>query len=266
MEPSSNHSHCCQSHYFRFLAGVFSIFLLILAVFYIINTINKVKEGRYIGQEIKSQNTINVTGEGEIYAKPDLAIASFGVTTEAKTVAAALSQNTEKMNAVIKAIKDLGVEDKDIKTTYFNIYPRYEYYNSTAYPEGKRVLVGYDINQSLEVKIRQIDKVGQFIEAGASAGANQVGDLQFTIDKQDELKKQAREQAIKKAKDQAQELAGQLGIKLVRIVSFSENGIMPMYDYAAKGMGIGGGEGATPQIQTGENKISVTVNIIYEIE
>ncbi len=108
-------------------------------------------------------------------------------------------------------------------------------------------------------------KIGAIIEGTTNAGANEVSDLQFTIDKEDELKAQARAEAINKAKTKAKELAQQLGIKLVRISNFSESGLVP-YFYSMKEaapLGIGGGE--TPQIETGENKIEVTVSITYEI-
>ncbi len=116
-----------------------------------------------------------------------------------------MAENTKKMNAVIASVKSQGVEDKDLKTTSFNIYPRYEWYDETEIPnysQGKRVLVGYEIYQSLQVKIRDMKKIGDIIEGGTTAGANQIGDLQLTVDKQDELKKQAQEEAKQKAKDE----------------------------------------------------------------
>jgi len=183
---------------------ILSIFFIALTISTIVNVSNKIKEGRYIGQDIESRNTISVTDTGEIYSQPDLAAIDFSVVTEAETVEEAMSQNAEKMNNVIKFIKGQGIEDKDLKTTYFNISPRYEYRKTEVeiypYPPGKRVLAGYEVKQQLQVKIRDLAKIGQIIEGATDAGANQVGDLQLTIDKQDELKKQARAQAIEKAK------------------------------------------------------------------
>ncbi len=154
------------------------------------------------------------------------------------------------------------------KTTNFNIYPRYEWYEgSKLYPQGKRVLVGYEVRQTLEVKVRDIGKISQVIDSAIDAGANQVSNLSFTVDKQDEFKKQAREKAIKEAKAKAKEIASQLGIHLVRIIGFSESAIMPtprLFNFEGEAMGMGGG-GTAPQIETGENKIGVTVNITYEI-
>jgi len=249
----------------------FGAILIILALVFTgyiaVKANNAVKEGRYIGQPLETKNTITVSDKGEIYAKPDLAITSFSVITEAKTVALAMSENTEKMNAVIKAVADEGVKEEDRKTTNFSIYPRYEYYESSKlYPSGRRVLVGYDVNQSLEVKIREMEKIGTIIEKAISAGANETSDLQFTIDKQDALKSEARAEAIAKAKAKAEELAKQLGVKLVRITSFSESSVSPYY-YSYKEAMTSSGEAPAPapDIQTGQTKIEVSVSITYEI-
>ncbi|MCX6737843.1 MAG: SIMPL domain-containing protein [Candidatus Parcubacteria bacterium] len=257
-------------------SGIFNLALILLFVALIVyvsvGASNQIKTGRYIGQDVVSKNTITVSGEGEIYAKPDLALDTFTVTTEAKTVEKAVTDNTGKMNAIIDAMKALGIEDKDLKTTSFNIYPRYEYktdysVQTDVWPKPEtRVLVGYEVNQSLEVKIRDMTKVGDVLQKAVDAGANQVGGLQFTIDDPDTLKDQARDEAIKQAKDKAEILANQLGVKLTKITNFSEGGYYPQplyYDSSsAKGMGE---LSATPDIQTGENKITVNVSITYEI-
>lgn len=264
-------SICCH-HRKPFCLIVIVALLLIFCIVWIGADIkNKIKEGKYIGQPLQQKNTITVSDSAEIYAKPDLAITAFSVVTEAKTVAEAMSENTQKMNAVISAIKKMGIEETDLKTTNFSISPRYEWEQEklcTAYscPSGKRVLVGYDINQSLEVKIRDMEKIGDVVQAATDNGANEVGNLEFTIEKEDELKKQAREEAITKAKNKAEELAEQLGVDLIRITNFSESGQVPQWRYYEKMAveSMGGGE-AAPSIQTGQNKISVSVSITYEI-
>jgi len=255
-------------------AMVLLVFLCSLTVYVIVGISNKIKQGRYIGQEFESRNSITVSATGEIYAKPDLALASFTVLTEKKTVSEAMEENTEKMNDIVDFMKEQGIDDKDLKTVNFYIYPRYEWLKSAdcvpPCPEGKRTLVGYEVSQSLQVKIRDLDKIGDLIQGAAGKGANQAGDLQFTIDRRDELEKQAREEAIEEAKEKAKELASQLGVNLVRITSFNEGGGLRYYDsfsfseeaMAPKAAGLGGG---IPQIQTGENKIEVQVTITYEI-
>jgi len=244
---------------------ILSLFLIALIISTVVDIQNKIKQGKYIGQDVVSRNTIVVSGTGEVYVKPDLAIISFSVVNEAKTVSEAMLENSEKMNEVIGAVKNEGVEGKDLKTTSFNIYPRYEYNQET----GKRTLVGYEVRQELQVKIRDLDKIGTIIETATSSGANEIGSLSLTVDEEDEFKKEARAQAVEKAKAKASELASQLGVRLGKIINFSENyyvPYLPQIDYLTK-EAAGGGITApvAPTIETGENKISISVVITYEI-
>ena len=250
---------------------VLSVFFVVLTVSTVAGIYSKVKESKYIGRNIESISTISVTETGEVYSKPDLAIIDFSVVTEAKTASGAMEKNAETMNKVIDAVKAQAVEAKDLKTIYFNLYPLYEYQKeeclSYSCPSGKRILVGYEVQQQLQTKIRDLAKIGDIIEGATTAGANQVGDLQLTIDNQDELEKQARTQAIDKAKSKAENLVLQLGVKLVRIASFSESSYIPFYGLE-KAMAVEGGFGGAapaPTIETGENKITVTVTITFEI-
>lgn len=274
MDAQNFHQDCCKEHkpLLKLLVLILTVFLLVLTVSFLVGIVNKIKEGKYIGRGTSLTNIITVNGVGEVYTKPDLALIDFSVITEAKTVAEALNANSKTMNEVINFIKSQGVEDKDLKTTSFNIYPRYEYEESSLvypYKEGKRVLVAYEASQTLEVKVRELSKVGSIIEGASSKGANQTGDLRFTVDNQDEFKNQARGQAIEKAKDKANKLVQQLGVKLVRITNFYEGSDFYPYYYDSRALsleeGIGGG-GEVPQIETGENKITVNVSITYEIE
>ncbi len=251
---------------FIVLAIILSIFLITLIISTVVGVQNKIKEGKYIGQEINVRNTITVSDTGVIYAKPDLAIINFSVKTESEIVMEAMNDNAKRMNEIISSMTEAEIRREDLQTTSVNIYPRYEYYKETEvppYPSGERVLVGYEVTQGLQVKIRDIKKIGIVINRAIDSGANQVGNLQFTIDKQDEFKQRARRQAIEKAKTKAEELASQLDVNLVRITNFTESSFIPRFYGLEQATGIGGGE--TPQIEVGENKIEVTVFITYEI-
>lgn len=251
------------------IAAILLLFVLTISIG--VDVVNKIKEGRYIGKPPEVQNTISFTGTGKIFVKPDLALITFAVQNEAKTVAGAISENTQKMNAVIDSIKKQGVESKDLKTANFNISPRYEWRQEKAClsypcPAGERVLVGYEVYQSLQVKIKNLEKVGEIIQSATDMGATDASGLQFTVENEDELKSQARKMAIDEAKNKAKELASQLGVDLARITNFSESGTFPMpYFGLEKALSTGGAAPAAPQIETGENKIEVTVTITYEI-
>jgi uncharacterized protein YggE len=268
MECCSEEFKNSHKNFFFPVLSVLTLLLLVLVGYFFVGTLNKIKEGK----NIPTTDTISITATGEVYVKPDLALASFSVVTESESVETAMKENTENMNAITDFIKKKGVEDKDLKTTNFNISPRYEWHDASVYPyypTGKRVLVGYEITQTLQVKIRDLSKVGEIIQGATESGANQVGELQFTVDDYDTARAEAREEAIAKAKAKANELASQLGIKLVKIKSFSDTSDTPRYygfaEKSSSAIGLGGGD-STPQIQTGENKVEVTVYITYEID
>jgi uncharacterized protein len=257
-----------KKNLFCFLMIVLSVFLIVLTASTFVGTLNKIKEGKNIDERME---TISVNATGEVYAKPDLAVINISVITEKKTVDEAVSENTNKMNAVIEAIKSQGVEAKDLKTTTFSVNPRYDYPRDDELLGSKRVLAGYEVSQRVEVKIRDLTKVGSITESATNAGANDIGNLYFTVEDRDQLENQAKEEAIKKAKEKAANLAGQLEIKLGKIVNFYEDDYYPAQKSVdMMGMGIGGATESsispTPTIETGENKITVSVNVIYEIE
>jgi len=232
-----------------------------LVIFLAAATYTKLIEGRYAGQAAQYKNTISVSGEGKISAKPDIGQVSLSVVSTAKTVALAQKDNTDKMNKIIKAMKDLGIKEEDLKTVNYSASPSYQYSN------GKSEIIGYQIDQTLEVKIRDLEKVGDILSQAAVAGANQVGSLSFTFDDPEKLNTEARQKAIDSAKTKAQDLAKVLGVSLGKVVSFSENSSgrpVPMY-YANDALGKGGGSASTPEVQTGQNEININVSLSYEI-
>lgn len=239
------------------LQKVLIVLAAVLAVFVAVKAYNGFLEGKYIGKEFAPTSTISVSATGEVFAKPDIAQISLSVIKEAKTVIDAQKQNSEAINKITKFLKDSGVEDKDIKTTGYNIYPLYDYIEKQG-----RVFRGYEVRQSLEVKIRKIDDAGKILAGAAEAGANEVSGLSFKVDDEEVLKREARKQAIDKAKEKAGQLAKDLNINLLRLVNFSESGDAPIYMMRAEGTG---GGAVAPEIPTGENKISISVNLTYEI-
>ena len=256
----------------RFLGAALFFLLVALIGLISVSAYAKFLQTKYIGLPGQQPRTISVSGSGEIYVKPDLAVINFSVINESETVENALEENSQKMNAIIEAIKSKGVESKDLKTTNFNIRPRYEYRreNTLLYPpiEGERVLAGYEINQTLMVKIRELEKIGEIIQAGTDKGANQVGSLQLTIDDLEAVKEQARNEAIIKAKAKAEDLAMRLGVKLGKLSDFNDSGAFPISSryYDAVALEASPGIGGAPEIETGENRIMVKVLLTYEIE
>lgn len=234
---------------------------VLLVVFLGAATYSKVIESRYMGQGLQYKNTIAVSGEGKVVAKPDIGQVNLSVISDAKTVTLAQKDNVEKMNNITKAMKDLGIKEEDLKTVGYYISPRYNYNN------GRNDIIGYEVSQSLEVKIRDLTKVGEILSQAAAAGANQVGSLVFTFDNSESLQSEARQKAVAQAKQKANDLAASLGISLGKITSFSESSAgVPVPMYASDmAYGKGGGGGGVPEIQAGQNEIVIDVYLTYEI-
>jgi len=243
---------------------------VVLIAFLAIQTINGIKAYDYIGSGVV-QNTISVTGDGEVFATPDIATFTWTVTETGANVKEAQTKATTKVNAGIESLKQNGIEDKDIKTVNFNANPKYEYNQvictSFSCPPSKQTLVGYEVTQTISVKVRAVDNAGKVIDGVTSAGVSEVSSLSFTIDDQDVLITEARAEAIKKAKAKAKVLAKDLDVKLVRIVSFTEGGYPTpiMYKMDSTAFGVGGEASMAPSLPTGENKITSNVTITYEV-
>src|SRR3989344_3021254 len=246
----------------------------VLALFLLVSTVREFKGLPLIGSGVSATNTISVSGKGEVFAVPDTATFSVTVRETAKQVKDAQDVATKKGNDIIAYLKAGGVEEKDIKTTDYSVNPQYEWTQSVCpqsgyCPPGKQVLTGFQVSQTLSVKVRDTKKAGDLLSGVGARGATDVSGLSFTIDDEDALKAGDRDKAIAEAKGKAEKLAKALGVSLVRIVGYNENEGGPiMYAY-----GLGGAERMTadyapkvsPEIPAGENKIVSNINIVYEI-
>ena len=243
-----------------------------LSLFLVVQTINGLKEYTYIGGQGVPQNVISVTGKGEVFANPDIATFSFSVVETAKTVKDAQDSATKKTNTTLEKVKSFGIEDKDIKTNDYSVYPKYEYTNqmctATVCPPSRQILTGYEVSQTVIVKVRKIEDAGKVLGSIGDTGVTNISGLSFTIDDEDALNRDARAKAITEAKTKAEALAKDLGVSLVRIVSFSEDGNgypMPMAYAKMDSMSAGVATAPTPEIPAGQNKILSNVTITYEI-
>lgn len=208
--------------------------------------------------------TLNVNGTGQIFLSPDIAYIYIGVHTEEPTAADAVTANNEETQRVIEALKVAGVEAKDIRTTNFSIWPNQQYG-----PDGQPTGTRYVVDNSVFVTVRELDNLGDLLDAAISAGANSINSIQFDVaDKTDALKK-AREEAVKDAKAQAQELADVAGMNLgeVQSISFYDSAPMPyLNSYGKGGGGAAVSEAAAVPIQPGQLTLTVTVSMSYAIK
>ncbi|NCN52774.1 SIMPL domain-containing protein [Candidatus Parcubacteria bacterium] len=252
--------------YMRILVPVLTLVAIVALGAYINATL---KEARYM---YSGPVVISVTGDGEIKAISDIATFSFGVSAEGADAATAQSTSAEKTNAILDYLKAQGVEDKDIKTSSYNLNPRYEWGNGACpvgsyCPQGERTLVGYEVSQTVTVKVRKTDTTGDLISGVTDKGATNVSGVDFTIDDEDVLKAQAREEAITDAREKAEKLAKNLNVRIVRMTGFWENEGPYPYAYGGdtKMMSMSEGALVAPQLPVGENTVTSSVNISYEV-
>lgn len=244
-----------MNKHYKYLAWAGTAALVMLTLFLLVTT-------EQVKNTAATTNTISFSGEGKVVAKPDIAKIQLSIVTQALTSKVAQDDNSKKSKAITGYLKKENIEDRDIKTTSYNIYPQYKYPQFGSQPQ----IIGYQVNQSLEIKIRNLDNVSNILDGVVTAGANQISGLSFEIDNPDALKAEARAKAIADAKKKASELQSQVGISLGKIVNFSENtgGYPVPIMYGAKSLdsGLGGG----PSVPAGENEITVNVTLTYQIK
>ncbi len=215
-------------------------------------------------------SSFSVSGEGKVVAIPDVAKFTVGVITQGGlNLGTIQDENADKSNSIADFLKNQGIDKKDIKTQGYSIEPRYQYgvcrYEGETCPPP--IIVGYTVSQTLEVKGRDFEKLGNILSGVVERGANSVSSLSFTVDDPTILEQQARDQAIAKAKEKAKTIAKSGGFRLGRLISLSEgNAYTPQY---FSNYGIGGGESVpakSPSLEPGSQEVSIQVILIYEIE
>lgn len=217
-----------------------------------------------------NKRTITVSADDKVLAKPDIARFTVSVVSKGKTVTAVTTDGNQKMTNIINALKEMQIGEKDIQTTSYYLNPEPDYSVLPTPPQTPKI-IGYTLNQSVEVKVRKLDQVGDVLQKVTSLGANEVGNISLTIDDPDQLKSQAREKAFAKAKAKAATLAQQAGVTLGAIDSFSDDSAnpYPYESYSSKSMmpmsAAGDVAAPAPSIQTGSEEVHASVSITYEI-
>lgn len=215
-------------------------------------------------RSISPARMINISAEGKVVVSPDVATLSFSVVSEGADPVKLPEDNNKKINAAIEFVKGQGVEAKDIKTADYNLSPRYEYNEKTR----KTFIDGYTLTQTVFIKIRDFSKTGTILAALPGLGINQISSLNFAIDDPDKFLNEARQEAFEKARAKAEAMAMYNGVKIRKVINFSEyGGGYPIYA-RAEAFGKGGDLGApipAPTIEPGSQEVTVNVNVTYEI-
>lgn len=216
-------------------------------------------------------DAFSVTGEGRVKAAPDSATVRLGVVAQAPTSEAAKTALNTNINKVIEAVKALGVEEKNIKTENFNVYPEYNNGVKPLAPNSEPAsdqnrISGYNANTNISVTVDNAEMANKVLDAGTAAGANQVGGVDFQVKDKDAAMNQAREMAVNDAKKKAEDAAKIAGFKLGKIINYSEgqNGGYPTPMFA-KAEDARSSAGSATNVQPGENEIVINVTLSYEI-
>lgn len=237
------------------------VILLVYVIVWVGTVIrNNIKAYMHIGFADRAERTLTVSADAKVTAAPDIAMTTIGMVATGESVEEAQQINTTVINELIARLQALGIADADIQTANYNIYPQYNYTET----EG-RVLQGYEVNQSVTVKIRNLDNANSVLALAGQVGANSVSGLEFIIDDREIYRTQAREIALEKAGEKAKVLAHTLGVGLVSVVSYEEyeggSDFVPRYAVESS-VGLGGG---IPDIQSGSTDVVMNVNVTYEI-
>ncbi len=243
-----------------------TILVVLLVVWVGLEARNSAVEYRFIGADASEVATISVVGEADQELVPNIATVRVGVETDDATAQLVKDDIAKRMNAIMEvAEKDLKIDEKDLQTQSFSVYPktRWDRNTNTSVPDG------FSGSQYLSVTIRDIDAASEVIDALVSAGADSVNGLQFVVEDQDEALSDIREEAIKDARKKAKALAKDLDVELVRLVGYSEPGVAEAYFEGMETFalsaddGIGGG--AAPKIAPGSQEVSTRVELTFEI-
>jgi uncharacterized protein YggE len=206
-----------------------------------------------------SGTRLDIVANGEVTRIPDVARINAGVVTQAPTATAAIAQNSRQMASVRAALKAAGIADRDIQTSSINLNPDYRY------EEGKNpVLTGYRASTEVSVRFRDIAHTGRILDALVAQGANQINGPMLTIDKPEQALDEARFAALATARARAEAYARQLGKRVGRILAVSEAGSSAPYPQPVMAQAMR--ESATNRIDPGEQTITVSLTVSFELE
>lgn len=205
---------------------------------------------------------LDIVAEGEVTRTPDLATISAGVVTQAATAGAAMAENATHMAATVVALRKAGVADRDIQTSSISLNPQYRYGDNQP-----PVLTGYQASNQVSIRFRDVRRAGAILDTLVAQGANQINGPSFSVDRPEGALDEARTAAIGKARARAELYAKAAGLSVKRILSISEGGDaapprpMPMMAMAARSK-----EAADTSIEAGEQRLSVSVSVSFELQ
>jgi len=220
-----------------------------------------------------ANRTITLSAQGKVYAKPDIAILTFSVITQGKVASEVQKENNQKMSQVVDFIKKNGLKSEDMQTIVYNLNPQYDYNwcrkGANDYTHCSPKIIGYELSQTIQLKIRDFDKIDTVVGGLSLAGANNISNISFTIEDPENYKNLAKIEAINKVKERAKIFSRETGIRLGKIISLSESYGTPYYAEELKSLpapSLGGTSSEPAPIQTGNQEITAVIAITYQIK
>lgn len=207
-----------------------------------------------------SVRTLSVTGNGRVYLTPDIATISIGVRTDHESASEAVADNNAKIQQVVSALVDMGVAESDIQTSNFSIYPQQQFDD-----QGNIISTIYVVENTVMVKIRDLDMLGDVLDAAVQNGANSIYGITFDVEDKTAAQSEARQNAVADAEARAAELAEAAGVTLGEIQNISEAASYPMY-YDVRGGGAAEAAASAVPISPGQLAITSDVTIVFFIE
>ncbi len=210
-------------------------------------------------EQMAGQRHVTVSGEAHVLARPDLARISSGVVSEAESAKEALSTNSASMEKLLAGLKAAGIAGEDIKTTTFDVSPRYHNNRDGSAPR----IDGYRVSNDVTVIVRDLTKLGPLLDQLVTLGANRIGGLAFDIDKIDALQDEARKKAVANARQRAELYATAAGVRLGKVLVISEDvaQVMPRGPMMARAAAAG-----SVPIAEGSQEIEARVTVTYALE
>lgn len=244
--------------------NVRSVFWWLLNVALIVVILVGISLSGVLRNAVSSARTITVSAEGKANVAPNIATIMFGVVSEGKDPKVLQEENVKKVNDAIAFVKAQGIDAKDIQTQQFSLNPRYRWIPD----DGRQLFDGYTLRQSVVVKVRDFEKVNAILAGLAGFGINEISGPNFQVEDPDQYLNEAREEAFRKARAKVDAMARQNGVRVRRVVTFSEgSGGYPIYYDRAVAMeaGKGGDMPPMPTIEPGQEEVTVQVSVTYEI-
>lgn len=246
------------------LYSALSLFLLVVIVL----GVYSVFWGALSGDNSPAYRTISVSAREKAVVRPDVARTSFSVVTEGKDTEDITTENNEKVTEAIEFLKQLGVEDKDIRTSEYNLRPVYTQSTYNSYGQFVPQIAQYSLTQTVQVTVRDFSIISDIFDGLIDVGVNKVQNISFEVEDPEVYAEEVRAEAFKKAREKAEAMAEASGFSLgdvTNVYEYIENQSPAQYRDA---MGYGGAESsymAAPTIEPGSNEVWVNVGMSFEI-